>query len=249
MKKLLSMSVAISMFFCSLAESKPKAEAHFRVTDDLPKQGALRDGYSGVFSVTNTGEIAFIVITDKEWSGEAVRFYREGDEEWQRLDDEFGQGKQKREQGRKVALDDYYLCIEKNKEMTKLQPGESISFDCIGVFKAPLGAPGNIYKAEMYLGNDTWVPVHITPTLGTLFAVSFKDGKPTGDFYYSQEGTNQWLYVKTDDDKFKRVSEMKLDSKPQKAKEENAVTFEALDGTKKKLTREQARQIINDAAN
>ena len=232
------------------SEHKPNADVYVRITDDLPK---LRTGimlwYNGIFSVTNVGEVAFTVVTDEEWSGEVVRFYREGNEEQQRIEEVRGEEKRRKEQERKEAVNDYYFCIEKEKASKTLQPGENITFESKFFFRLPPGTSGDIYKAEMYLGNDTWIPVHITPTLGTLKGVSFDRDRKLGDFYYSQEGTNQWLYVKTDDGKFKRVSEMKLGSKPEKEKDENTVTFEALDGTRKKLTREQARQIINEAGN
>jgi len=84
-------------------------------------------------------------------------------------------------------------------------------------FHAFPGVSSGIYKAEAYLGHDTWVPVHITPTLGTLLPIKHDSREPAGDFYYSQEGTNQYLYVKMDD-KFKRAGEMSLGSRPEKLK-------------------------------
>ena len=245
MKRVLMMMCAMGFSVC--AEPKPKAEAHLRITDDLPK---LRvhpsDGYSGVFSVTNTGEVAFIVITDSEWA-DATRFYQEGDEEKQRYEDEYGRGKQRREEERAWARRLYEGVVQKYPASTKvLQPGESISFEYKDfTFLLPYGVPGGVYKAEMYLGNDAWAQIYITPTLYTLGAVSWNKDKTPGDFFYSKEGTNQYLYVKTDG-KFKRVGEMKLGSRPEKEKDEEAVTFESPDGVKKKLTREQARQIIRE---
>ena len=235
-------------WFHLYSDQKLKADVHLKITDDLPKFG---NKFSGVFSVTNTGEIAFNVVTG-DWSSETTRFYLEGNEEQQRnLESVHGWAKQWRQQQREQVANDYLLGIVKYPETIKtLLPGESVTFECKSFYFGYMpSSPISLYKAEMYLGEDTWIPVHITPTLGILYAVEVNKGKPTGDFYYSQEGTNQWLYVKTDDGKFKRVSEMKLGTKPQKEKEENAVTFEALDGTKKKLTREQARQIINEVGN
>ena len=138
----------------------------------------------------------------------------------------------------------YEGVVEKYPDSVKvLQPGESVSFEYKDIrFIVPLGVHlAGIYKAEMYLGNDTWIPVHITPTLYTLYTVA---NNPK-DFFYSKEGTNQYLYIKTDG-KFKRVGEMKLGSRPEKEKDEEAVTFESPDGVKKKLTRDQARQIIRE---
>ena len=231
------------------SESKPKADAHVRITDDLPK---LRTGvmtwYNGVLSITNTGEVAFVIVTDEKCSGETILFYQEGTEEQQRnFENVHGWGKQWREQERKEVANNYYSCIEEEITTVTLQPGVDIALRCKFFFRIPLGAPGGVYKAEMYLGYDTWTPVHITPTLGTLFATEFdKDGKPTGDFYYSQEGTNQFLYLKSEDGKFKRVSEMKLNSTPKKEQEEDPVTFETPDGEKKKLTNTQAKQIVHE---
>ncbi|MCL2876882.1 MAG: hypothetical protein FWF12_11515, partial [Betaproteobacteria bacterium] len=71
-------------------------------------------------------------------------------------------------------------------------------------------------------------------------------GAPIGDFYYSQMGTNQYLYVKTDDGKFKQASEMKLGSRPEKEKGDDTVTFVSPDDETKKLTRDQARQIVHE---
>jgi len=246
MKKMIMLCGIISLALASYAQPKLNADAHFKITDNLPKYGGGW-WYNGVLSVTNTGEGTFVIVTDKEWAGETIRFYQVGTkEEQQALENTHGWGREIRTQERKEALDGFYISVEKNKAMTTLQPGESVSFECRGCFKLQHGAPGGFYKAEMYLGHDTWVPVHITPTLGTLYAVAWgKDGKPTGDFYYSQEGTNQYLYVKVDD-KFKRAGEMRLGSKPVKEKAEDAVTFESPDGTTKKLTRDQARQIVNE---
>ena len=230
-------------------EPKPKADVHFRVTDNLP---TLRTGmahlYNGILSVTNTGEIAFVVVVDEEWSGETIRFYQEGTEE-QELDFENTHGggwKQRREQERNEVLSDYYFCLEDNKATKTLQSGESITLACKCIFRVALGAPAGVYKAEMYLGHDTWVSVHITPTLGTLYAVeATKDGKSTGHFYYSQEGTNQYLYVR-DGEGFRRVAEMRLKSKPVKEGSEDMVVFESPDGKKTKLTSEQARAIARE---
>jgi len=228
-----------------LANPKPKADVHLKITDDLPKLGALRDGYNGICSVTNTGEVAFILVSYKD----SIRFYREENEEQQRkYENVYGLAlKRQREQERAEVKDDYYFGIEKYPETVKtLQPGESITFKCEKFyFNSPFGVSGEIYyKAEMYLGNDTWVPVHITPTLGTLLPVIHDSRDPTTDFFYSQEGTNQYLYVKVDE-KFKRISEMKLGSRPRKDWE-GSVTFDTLDGTQKKLTHAEARQIIDE---
>ena len=229
------------------SEPKPKAEAHFRVTDDLPKfPTSPVIWWNGIFTVTNTGEVAFVVVTDKEWSGETIRFYLEGTEEQQLVEEARGNAKQRRDTERKEALDAFYICEKQNKAMTILQPSESISFECRCIFRRPFGAPGGFYKAEMYLGRDTWGPVHITPMLGVLHPTVWgKDGKPTGDFYYSRMGTNKYLYVKMED-KFKRVGEIKLNSTPLKEEGEDAVTFELPNGAKRKLTLEQAQKIVRD---
>ena len=247
MKQVVSVVCGIMLTAFNLySEAQPKADAYFRVTDELPK---YKDWgwYNGILSVTNTGGIAFAVVTDRGWSGEAVRFYQEGDEKQQRVEEERGRVRQRREQERAWALDAYNISIEKYPETVKtLQPGESVSFECKVVFQLPFDVPGGVYKAEMYLGHDTWVSVHITPTLGTLYALEWgKDGKPTGNFYYYQAGTNQYLYVKVEE-KFKRVAELKLDSRPEKKKDEETVTFQSPDGTRKTLTREQAAEIIRE---
>ncbi|MCL2876881.1 MAG: hypothetical protein FWF12_11510 [Betaproteobacteria bacterium] len=224
--------------------SKPKADAYFRVTNDLPKHGG--GTWNGIFSVTNTGETAFVVVTDKEWSGETVRFYAEGTEEQQRVEEALGRAQPRRDAERKEAIDAFYICVEQKKTMKTLQPGDGISFECECIFKFQHGTPIGLYKAEMYLGHDTWVPVHITPTLGILRPTQYDKGIPAGDFYYSQMGTNQYLYVKTEDGKFKQASEMKLGSRPEKEKGDDTVTFVSPDGETKKLTRDQARQIARE---
>jgi len=104
----------------------------------------------------------------------------------------------------------------------------------------------NIY-AQVLVRPNQWVYSN-TNTLYTLFPAYTHDGK-AACFYYSKETTNQYLYVKTSEGKFKLVNEMKFDTRPEKEKDEDAVTFELPDGTKKKLTFEQARQIINEAGN
>jgi len=229
------------------AEVKPNADVYFSVTDDLPKLKTEPTlWYHGILSVTNTGDVAFVVITHEMMFCEAARFYREGDDAWQRVEDETARGKQRRESERKNSENEYYSCLEENVPTKMLQPGESISFECQCHFIAPFSTPVNIYKAEMYLGHGTWVPIHITPTLGFLLPVGRGNkGMSPEDFYYSQEGTNQYLYVK-EGDNFKRVSEMKLKSRPEKDDKDGALIFDMPDSTKKKLTREQARQIIHE---
>jgi len=234
--------------FSLCAGPKPKADAHLRITGDLPKLKITPTlYYDGVFSITNTGDVAFVIVTDKDWSGETTRFYEEGDEEQQRLEDEFGRGTQRREEERREVTDFYHHVIEKYPELVKtLQPGESSTFESKFVFRLPFNTPAGIYKAEMFLGGNTWIPVNITPTLGMLFPIERdKKGMPAGTFYYSQEGTNQYLYVK-EGDKFKRASEMKLKSRPEKDDKDGAVTFDTPDGSKKRLTQEQARQVIHE---
>ena len=230
------------------SEPKPKADAYFSVTEDLPKlQTEPTLWYEGMFSVTNTGEVAFTVVTDKEWSGETIRFYLEGNEQQQRAEEERGRAQQRRKQERAWALDAYNISIEKHTETVKtLQPGESISFECRAIFQLPFDVPGSVYKAEMCLGHDTWVPVTIAPTPSVLHPTAYgKDGKPAGDFWYAKEGTNKYLYVKAEE-KFKRVAELKLDSRPEKKKDEETVTFQSPDGTRKTLTREQALEIARE---
>ena len=247
MKKMMILCGIMLSMFNLYSEPNPKADAHFRVTDEIPKlQTEAILWWNGVFTVTNTGDIAFVVVTDKEWSGEAIRFYREGTEEQQRVEEARGVVKQRREAERREAMDAFYICEQQNKAMTTLQPGKSISFECRCTFQVPFGSPGTLYKAEMYLGHDTWVPVHIASTLGVLHPTAWgKDGKAAGDFYYSRMGTNKYLYVKMED-KFKRVVEVKLESSPLKEKDEDAVTFELPNGAKRKLTRDQAQKIVRD---
>jgi len=249
MKQVLITTCGVVLTACSAySDVKPKADVHLRVTDELPKPRIFNKGYSGVFSVTNTGEVAFTIVTDKEWSAETTRFYQEGTEEEQRaFENTHGMGSQLKEKERREVRGNYEFGIREYPETAKtLQPGESISFRCENFFILPaFGAPAGFYKAEMYLGHDTWVPVHIAPTLGTLYAIKHDSREPAGDFYYSQEGTNQYLYVKVDD-KFKRVGEMKLKSTPRKEGKENTVTFETPDGETKKLTRDQAREVVRE---
>jgi len=222
------------------ADPKPQADVHLTITDDLPRLG-VGVKYNGIFSITNTGSVAFSVVTNKEWSTETTRFYQDGNVEAHR-----GAAEEWKNRHRREVTDTRHFVMGRHPEDVKtLQPGESVTFESICAFYAVPGLPSGNYKAEMYLGENTWVPVRITPTLGTLFPVTY-NGKPTGDFYYSQEGTNQYLYVKTEEGKFKRVGEMKLGSKPLKEKTEDTVTFVSPDGATKKLTRDQAREIIRE---
>ena len=250
MKKMIMLGI-LSMAFSLNAESKPKADINVRITDDLPK---LRTGvmlyYNGILSITNTGETAFVVVTDERCVGGTIFFYQESENEMEQRNYEAahgGQGKREKEEARKEVSDYYYSCFKEKITVKTLQPGENIALKCKFYFWRSPDAPSGIYKGEMYLGQDTWAPVRsITPTPSVLGSVDWDKGKPTGDFYYAKEGTNQYLYVKMDDGKFKRTGEMKVGSRPQKEKEENAVTFESPDGTRKKLTHTEARQIIQE---
>jgi len=247
MKQVLAIVCGIVTGFHLYAEVKPKAEIHLRITCDLPK---LRwhppVGYSGVITVTNTGEIAFTVVTDENWS-DANRFYQEGDSEWQRQYNESEMGKQRRDKDREWAKKLYAGVIQQYPDSAKvLQPGESFSFEHKNIiFGITPSMPSGVCKAEMYLGHDTWEPVHITPTIYRLTAMPLSKGQKEASFYYSKEGANQYLYVNTGE-KLKRVSEIKLDSIPEKEKESDVVTFELPDGTRKKLTHAEARQIIQE---
>lgn len=230
--KVLLPCVVVSLAFCVYAEQKPNASASLRVTNRLPI--APQEGCCGIFTVKNTGGTAFKVVTDKEWTSVATRFYRVGTEEEQRLEEEHWGGKQRREQERAETANDYYFCIEKNKETKTLQPGESISFECKSFyFTCSFSSPySEIYKAEMYLGEDTWIPVTISPPIGFIRHIDSMESGKNNVFVYAREGTNQFLYFKTGDE-FKRVSEMKLKSRPEKGDTDDTVTFELPDGTQK----------------
>jgi hypothetical protein len=161
------------------------------------------------------------------------------------MEDEFGGARQWKENERVNVAANYHFCIDQKKPHTVLKPGEGITFKCKNFnFNYRFSAPIDIYKAEMYLGDDTWGPVTITPTLGTLFAVPVNNGKVDGDFYYSKEGANQYLYFK-DGGRFKRVGEMKLGSKPRQ--EQGAVLFDSPDGIRKKFSHAEARQAVRDS--
>ena len=246
MKKLLLMCAVVEATFCLCAETKPNASVHLLVTSRLPIRP--QEGCSGILSVTNTGMVAFSIVTAKGWSGETMLFYRGGTEEQERLQDENWGGKQWKKQAREQVKNDYYFGIEKYSETVKtLQPGEGISFESNDFYFtfSRTSSYTELYKAEMYLGHDTWVPVTISPPIGYIKHIDFSESGKDNVFVFAQEGTNQFLYLKMGEE-FKRVGEIKLDSKPKKEEREDAVTFELPDGTTKKLTRDQARQIVRE---
>ncbi|MCL2103909.1 MAG: hypothetical protein FWH21_02460 [Kiritimatiellaeota bacterium] len=239
MKKTLIMCGIITGFSLC-AESQPKADVHLKITEG-PILGRGMTFYNGVCSVTNVGESAFTLVTDGAQIKDTIRFYQEADEKQQRIEELHG-GKRRRQEEREEVIMDYDAHLEKGNPKRTLQPGEGVSFECKDIFfMLPLGTPGGVYKAEMYFGNNTWIPVPITPKIiHPYHVVSWgKDGK-TANFFYAKDGTNQWLYVR-DGDRLKKVSEIKLDSKPEKDGEDG-VTFESPDGTQKTLTPTEARR-------
>ena len=242
MKGILIITCGAMLTVASLhSEPQPKVAAHLRITDYLLMRDSCFE-YNGMFSITNTGNVAVTLVTGGEWLCETVRFYQEAtDEEWQRKEDALGRGKERKQNERTIVKDTYDWCLEKGNPHKTLQPGESVSFECPYIaFVLPFSTPGGVYKAEIYLGNDTWAPVHITPVLGNTRSIS-----NSGDFFYIKESTNQYLHVKIGNN-LKRVGEIRLGSRPEKEKDEEAVTFESPDGEKKKLTHDQARQIIRE---
>lgn len=225
------------------AKGTLQADVFLKVTSELPKWQA-DTSYTGVFSITNTGQVPFVVITDGEWCGETVRFYREGEEKQQRIENGFGYGEQRKKRERTEVKDMYHVCLEKGRESKILQPGDNITFECKNFyFTQQFSAPADVYKAEIYLGDDVWIPVIITPTLGTLFAVPFENGKTDVTFFYSKEGTNQYLYIKADE-LIKRVDEMELNSKPRQIND--IIMYNSIKGIPKKLTRDAAKKIVID---
>ena len=197
--------------------------------------------------MTNTGEVAFAIIPDKGWLSWVTRFYRESDEDSQRLEDAAWAGQQREKNERQEVVNAYEFGMKKHSErMTMLQPGESVFQECEG-FRFTLSETGwsEIYKAEMYLGDDTWLPVTISPPIGYIRHVSLAESDKDNVFVFAQEGTNQFLYLKTEGE-FKRVGEMAVKSTPKKVDKEDAVTFVSPDGKTKKLTREQAAEIIRE---
>ena len=245
MKKLLLACITVSLTFCLCAEQKPNASVDLLVTSRLPI--LPQEGCSGIFTVKNIGTIAFDVFTGKECSAETTRFYRDSDDERQRAEDETLRGKQRKKDERKEVTNAYYAVVEMYPEQVRtLQPGESITFESEN-FYFTLASSGwaDIYKAEMYLGHDTWAPVTISPPIGYIRNVDLRESGKSNVFVFAREGTNQYLYVETDDGKFKRVGEMKLGSRPEKTGSD-AVAFESPDGVKRTLTREQARQSIHE---
>jgi len=239
MKKGITMCVAALVAFYVCAEQKPNASVSLCVTSRLPIFPG--EGCSGVFTVKNTGEVPFVVVSDEEWSAVAIWFYREGNEEQQRIEEKRGYMKQWKERGRAAVASDYKSCIAKNKATNVLQPNESITFNCKKFyFDGMPGTPSTFYKAEMYLGNDTWVPVEISPPIGYVRHVSLRESRKDNVFVYAQEGTNQFLYLLTNGE-FERISEMKLGSQPEKWGED-AVMFDTPTGVKKRLTLAEAKQ-------
>ena len=245
MKKLLLMCTVAAWVFCLYAENKPNASVHLRVTNRLPIRP--QDGCSGVFTVTNIGKEAFQVFTGNGRSDWTMRFYRESDDPQQQDDKEKRHEKQREARERRDVVNLYHIAIEKYPEDIKtLRPMESTFWECDNIyFTLSLSSWSNIYKAEMYLGDDTWVPVTISPPIGYIRHVDLSESDKDNVFVFAQEGTNQFLYLKTEGE-FKRVGEMALKSTPKKVDKENAVTFVSPDGKLKKLTREQAAEIIRE---
>ena len=245
MKKLLLACVTVSLTFCLYAEQVPSASVDLRITSRLPI--LPQEGCSGVFTVKNIGTVTFDVFTGKEWSAETTRFYRDNDDARQRVEDETVQGKQRRKDERKEVAIAYYTAVKMYPEQVRtLRPEESVTFESEN-FYFTLATSGwaDIYKAEMYLGRDTWVPVTISPAIGYVRHVDLTESGKNNVFVFAREGTNQYLYIEADNGNFDRVGEMKLGNKPKKDRE-GAVTFDTTDGTKEKLTRERARQIIHE---
>lgn len=239
MKKLYFLIGAVLMVLRVCAEQKPKADVFLRVTSELPM---FCTGHcSGIFTVTNTGHVPFVVITDTNRVGNMVRFYRSYEGERQRIEDEhWNISRNIRE--REVVLSDYHFWLNKKVKSKTLQPGETVMIECpFFVFEDSGMSGGDICKAEMILGSDTWVPVCITPPVGFFLPANHLNQNIDGEFYYAKEGTNLYLYLKTDG-KFKRTGEMKLDSKPKQ--QGDVVTFTSPEGVQKQLNLMDAVQAI-----
>lgn len=230
---------------CFLYAQKPEADVFLRVTNERETFSTMAT-YKGVFTITNIGLVPFSVVTNVSNMGLAsiadmVYFYRDYDGERKRWEDEH-EGGQIKDQQRRQVIENYRNMHEKGVKSKLLRPGESVSVECPAFGFEGLWY-GDIFKADMYLGDDTWEPVCITPTIGIMRPLSKVKGESAVVFYYSKEGTNQYLYLKLDD-KFKRICEMKLGSKPKQDKD--VVIIESVDGVRKKLTRDAATRIVID---
>jgi hypothetical protein len=167
-----------------------------------------------------------------------VHFYREYEGEQQRIEEQLDRNRKNRE--REEVLRDYRVWLEKMVKTKTIQPGESMTIE--SPFFDFDGGCGDTYKAEIYLGNDTWVQICITPPIGYLKQVDL--GIQNGDnaFWYAKEGANQHLYLKMDGE-FKRVCEIKRDTKPKH--EGDTVTFTSPEGVQKRIKLVDAKQTIH----
>ena len=240
MKKMCFLIGAFFMVLRMCAEQRPNADVFLRITSELPM---FCTGHcSGIFTVTNTGPVPFVVITDTNRVGNMVRFYRSYEGERQRIEDEHW-NKDRNIREREMVLSDYHFWISKNVKSITLQPGETVTIECpFFVFEDSGMSGGDICKAEMSLGRDTWVPVCITPPVGLLLPTNHLNHNIDDEFYYAKEGTNQHLFLKVDG-RFKRVCEIKRDTKPKQ--EGDTITFTSPEGVQKKIRLVDAKQTIH----
>jgi hypothetical protein len=196
-------------------------------------------GYcSGNFTITNNGKTSFVIVADPENIDGSVHLYRDYEGDRQQMEDEHWGGLQRKKERREWGVSVYEHCLANNKKTLRLLPGESATFYCENLHFAE---GGDIYKAEMYLGDGTWAPVGILPPIGYVIKINPNNREDDDALYYSREGTNQYLYLKTGGN-FKRVDEMKLGSKPKQ--EKDGVTFVSPDGVQKGLTHAEAKQVV-----
>lgn len=244
MKRIL-VSLGCVLVVCLASAQKPQADVLLKI-DKEKMSFSTADTYRGVFTITNKGEVPFSVITNVSNMGLAgiadmVYFYRDYDGERKRWEDERGGGQIKDQQRRQV-VENYHIMLKNGVKSRLLRPCESVTVECPEFcFEGLLY--GDVFKAEMYLGDGTWAAVCIEPAIGLMKPLVRGKGGREDAFYYSKEGTNQYLYVKKSDG-FKRICEIKLDSKPKQDKD--VVIFESVDGVTNRLSRDAAERIIRE---
>ena len=215
------------------AETRLNADAMLLITNSLP---ILPSGHcSGILTITNTGTMPFMVVTNLNRADMPIYFRKEFTRGQEDADDHFRGGEQRKLQ-QKFQLIEYYTELIKTDAARSLLPNEHVT---IPVPYFTFEGDGEIYKSELYIGNGTWVSVNITPAIGHAKRVVGQNNS----FWYSKEGTNQYLYLK-DGNQFKRIGEMKTGTKPKAT--EDGVIFYLPDGSTHQVTRATAMQIIEN---
>jgi hypothetical protein len=189
MKNVICVCGGILMLSTALvAAQMPTAQVHLHITSELPIFPECYCG--GNLTVTNNGAIPFVIVVDPNYVGGVVYLYRDYEGTRQQVEDEHRGGAQRKKDVHQEVVSYYEYCLKANRKTLRLSPGE---WTTVHINKLYFEGLGDIYTAELYLGNGVWAPVNISPSIGYLVRIA-RNSPDKDSLYYAKKWKSIMVY-------------------------------------------------------